>query len=79
MMAALLMAFFLWMLIRALESRGGGLKNCGQCRLCQSDVLWTGDHFVHDDGLIDHPYWPAIWVDVADPNSPEMTHRALPW
>lgn len=75
-MTGMVLAFFLWLLLRALDGRKK--PEHVPCRLCSSLVYFNGSTFVHDDGLELHPYYPALHLDLSDPNSPEIMHPALP-
>lgn len=75
-MTGMVLAFFLWLLLRALDGRKK--PEHVPCRLCSSLVYFNGSTFVHDDGLELHPYHPALYYDPMDPASAEIMHLALP-
>jgi hypothetical protein len=67
----LLLAFFLWMLLRGLDRVN---RPHYPCRLCSLWVHWNGNDFVHDNGQRTMPDDPPL----EGFNDQPMTHPALP-
>ena len=77
-MSALLLAFFLWALLRSLERLRGGDERY-PCRCCTDpNVRWNGRHFVHSTGLVEAFDEPLMTIDPLDDASPYVTHAAIP-
>ena len=70
-MSAMLLALFLYLLLRVLAPKDHSEH---QCQLCYDKVHWNGRQFVHSDGRHMALYQPAM----DDLEGRLMEHPALP-
>ena len=75
-MTALLLAFAVWLILRAIDRSTS--EPAGPCRICWAPTHWDGKHFVHADGQQYWPYNAPIWNDPLDHGKGEFLHPAIP-